>query len=196
MKRIENKINEIEQLKIENDELIQEVENRIDNEREKLEKIQIKNNEKLSVNEKVNLKTRETECKNNIKNLNQTKNIFLREYAEKRKQKIIELSELRECFFKEENEFSEKKSELLTDVINHAKLYADEQLKKLEKLAKSNHGKNEPLKEKVNSYLKEIEDITLIVSKSSPYSPYNISFTQKQLSARLKELEKTFYKYN
>lgn len=100
MKRIENKINEIEQLKSENDELIQEVENRIDNEREKLEKIQIKNNEKLSVNEKVDLKTRETECKNNIKNLNQTKNNFLREYAEKRKQKIIELSELRECFFK------------------------------------------------------------------------------------------------
>lgn len=85
MKRIENKINEIEQLKSENDELIQEVENRIDNEREKLEKIQIKNNEKLSVNEKVDLKTRETECKNNIKNLNQTKNNFLREYAEKRR---------------------------------------------------------------------------------------------------------------
>lgn len=196
MKRIENKINEIEQLKSENDELIQEVENRIDNEREKLEKIQIKNNEKLSVNEKVDLKTRETECKNNIKNLNQTKNNFLREYAEKRKQKIIELSELRECFFKEENEFSEKKSELLTDVINHAKIYADKQLKKLEKLAKSKNTENEPLKAKVNSYLKEIEDITLIVSKSSPYSPYNISFTQKQLSTRLKELEKTFYKYN
>ena len=66
----------------------------------------------------------------------------------------------------------------------------------LEKLAKSKNNENEPLKEKVNSYLKEVEDIPLIVSKTSPYSPYDVSFTQKQLSTMFKELEKTFYKYN
>ena len=103
---------------------------------------------------------------------------------------------MRECFFKEENDFSEKKTELITDVINYAKKYADEKLKELEKLAKSKNNENEPLKEKVNSYLKEVEDIPLIVSKTSPYSPYDVSFTQKQLSTMFKELEKTFYKYN
>ena len=186
MKRIENKINEIEQLKSENDELIQEVENRIEKEKENLKKIHNKIKNNLSVTEKINIKTKETECKNNIKNLNHTKNNINQEYEEKRKQKIIELSELRKCFFKEENEFSEKKSELLTDVIKHAKLYADEKLKEFVKLSNIKNKENEPLKEKVNSYLKEIEDIPLIVSESSPYSPYDVSFTQKQLSTKLK----------
>lgn len=103
---------------------------------------------------------------------------------------------MRECFFKEENDFSENKTKLITDVINYAKKYADEKLKELEKLAKSKNDENEPLKEKVNSYLKEMEDIPLIVSESSPYSPYDVSFTKKQLSTKFKELEKPFYKYN
>ena len=196
MKRIENKINEIEQLKSENDELIQEVENRIEKEKENLKKIHNKIKDNLSVTEKLNIKTKETERENNIKNLILTKNNINQEYEEKRKQQIIELSELRECFFKEENDFSEKKIELITDVINYAKKYTDEKLKELEKLAKSKNNENEPLKEKVNSYLKEVEDIPLIVSKTSPYSPYDVSFTQKQLSTMFKELEKTFYKYN
>ena len=78
MKRIENKINEIEQLKSENDELIQEVENRIEKEKENLKKIHNKIKDNLSVTEKLNIKTKETERENNIKNLKETRGLCCR----------------------------------------------------------------------------------------------------------------------
>ena len=196
MERIQNKITELEQLKANNDELIKEIDNRIDNVAKELEAIQNKNSATLSISEKVDLKTKETEAITKINTLRATKEDIQKEFKDQRKKLIIELSELREFFTKEENEFLSRKNSLLDEVINYAVKYANKKLTELQKDGREKTETNETLKAKVNSYLKEVEGIPLIESECAPYSPYAFTFTQKQLETACQELVRTFCKYN
>ena len=72
MERIQNKITELEKLEANNDELIKEIDNRIDNAAKELEAIQSKNNATLSISEKVDLNTKETEPITKINTLRTT----------------------------------------------------------------------------------------------------------------------------
>lgn len=108
----------------------------------------------------------------------------------------MELSELREFFTKEENEFLSRKNSLLDEVIDHAVRYVNKKLTELQKDGREKTETNEALKAKVNSYLKEIEDIPLIESECAPYSPYAFTYAQKQLETACQELVRTFCKYN
>ena len=165
MERIQNKITELEQLKANNDELIKEIDNRIDNVAKELEAIQNKNSATLSISEKVDLKTKETEAITKINTLRATKEDIQKEFKDQRKKLIIELSELREFFTKEENEFLSRKNSLLDEVINYAVKYANKKLTELQKDGREKTETNETLKAKVNSYLKEVEGIPLIESE-------------------------------
>ena len=196
MERIQNKITELEQLEANNDELIKEIDNRIDNAAKELEAIQSKNSATLSISDKVDLKTKETEAITKINTLRATKEDIQKEFKDQKKKLIIELSELREFFTKEENEFLSRKSSLLDEVINHAVKYANKKLTELQKDGKEKTQTIEPLKAKVNSYLGEIEDIPLIESECAPYSPYSFTYAQKQLETACQELVRTFCKYN
>lgn len=91
----------------------------------------------------------------------------------------MELSELREFFTKEENEFLSRKTSLLDEVIEHAVKYANKKLTELQKDGKEKTQINKTLKAKVNSYLGEIEVIPLIESECVPYSPYAFTYAQK-----------------
>ena len=108
----------------------------------------------------------------------------------------MELSELREFFTKEENDFLSRKTSLPDEVIEHAVKYANKKLTELQKDGKEKIQTIEPLRAKVNTYLGEIEDIPLIESESAPYSPYAFTYTQKQLETASQELVRTFCKYN
>ena len=196
MERIQNKITELEQLKANNDELIKEIDNRIDNVAKELEAIQNKNSATLSISEKVDLKTKETEAITKINTLRATKEDIQKEFKDQRKKLIIELSELREFFTKEENEFLSRKNSLLDEVINYAVKYANKKLTELQKDGREKTETNETLKAKVNSYLKEVEGIPLIESECAPYSPYAFNYTQTQLETASQELVRTFCKYN
>ena len=196
MERIQNKITELEQLKANNDELIKERDNRIDNVAKELEAIQNKNSATLSISEKVDLKTKETEAITKINTLRATKEDIQKEFKDQRKKLIIELSELREFFTKEENEFLSRKNSLLDEVINYAVKYANKKLTELQKDGREKTETNETLKAKVNSYLKEVEGIPLIESECAPYSPYAFTYTQTQLETASQELVRTFCKYN
>jgi hypothetical protein len=196
MERIQNKITELEQLKANNDELIKEIDNRIDNVAKELEAIQNKNSATLSISEKVDLKTKETEAITKINTLRATKEDIQKEFKDQRKKLIIELSELREFFTKEENEFLSRKNSLLDEVINYAVKYANKKLTELQKDGREKTETNETLKAKVNSYLKEVEGIPLIESECAPYSPYAFTYTQTQLETASQELVRTFCKYN
>ena len=196
MERIQNKITELEQLKANNDELIKEIDNRIDNVAKELEAIQNKNSATLSISEKVDLKTKETEAITKINTLKATKEDIQKEFKDQRKKLIIELSELREFFTKEENEFLSRKNSLLDEVINYAVKYANKKLTELQKDGREKTETNETLKAKVNSYLKEVEGIPLIESECAPYSPYAFTYTQTQLETASQELVRTFCKYN
>ena len=112
MERIQNKITELEQLEANNGELIKEIDNRIDNAAKELEAIQSKNNTTLSISEKVDLKTKETEAITKINTLRATKEDIQKEFKDQKKKLIMELSELREFFTKEENEFLYRKTSL------------------------------------------------------------------------------------
>ena len=196
MERIQNKITELEQLKANNDELIKEIDNRIDNVAKELEAIQNKNSATLSISEKVDLKTKETEAITKINTLRATKEDIQKEFKDQRKKLIIELSELREFFTKEENEFLSRKNSLLDEVINYAVKYANKKLTELQKDGREKTETNETLKAKVNSYLKEVEGIPLIESECAPYSPYAFTYAQIQLETACKELVRTFCEYN
>ncbi len=196
MERIQNKITELEQLEANNDELIKEIDNRIDNAAKELEAIQNKNSATLSISDKVDLKTKETEAITKINTLRATKEDIQKEFKDQKKKLIMELSELREFFTKEENEFLSRKSSLLDEVINHAVKYANKKLTELQKDGREKTETNETLKAKVNSYLGEIEDIPLIESECAPYSPYSFTYAQKQLETACQELVRTFCKYN
>lgn len=196
MERIQNKITELEQLKANNDELIKEIDNRIDNAVKELETIQNKNSTTLSISDKVDLKTKETEAITKINTLRATKEDIQKEYKDQRKELIMELSELREFFTKEENEFLSRKTSLLDEVIEHAVKYANKKLTELQKDGKEKTQTIELLKTKVNSYLGEIEGIPLIESECAPYSPYSFTYAQKQLETACQELVRTFCKYN
>lgn len=178
MERIQNKITELEQLESNNDELIKEIDNRIDNAAKELEAIQSKNSATLSINDKVDLKTKETEVITKINTLRATKEDVQKEYKDQRKELIMELSELREFFTKEENEFLSRKNSLLYEVIEHAVKYANKKLTELQKGGREKTETNKNLKVKVNSYLKEVEGIPLIESECSPYSPYAFTYAQ------------------
>ena len=104
MERIQNKITELEQLKANNDELIKEIDNRIDNAAKELEAIQSKNSATLSISDKVDLKTKETEAITKINTLRATKEDIQKEFKDQRKELIMELSELREFFTKDGKE--------------------------------------------------------------------------------------------
>lgn len=179
MERIQNKITELEQLEANNDELIKEIDNRIDNAAKELETIQSKNSATLSISDKVDLKTKETEAITKINTLRATKEDIQKEFNDQKKKLIMELSKLREFFTKEENEFLSRKSSLLDEVINHAVKYANKKLTELQKDGKEKTQTIEPLKAKVNSYLGEIESIPLIESECAPYSPYAFTYAQK-----------------
>lgn len=196
MERIQNKITELEKLEANNDELIKEIDNRIDNAAKELEAIQSKNNATLSISEKVDLKTKETEAITKINTLRATKEDIQKEFKDQKKKLIIELSELREFFTKEENEFLSRKTLLPDEVINHAVKYANKKLTELQKDGREKIETNETLKAKVNSYLKEVEGIPLIESECAPYSPYAFTYAQKQLETACQELVRTFCKYN
>mgnify|MGYP002751634150 FL=1 len=196
MERIQNKITELEQLEANNDELIKEIDNRIDNAGKELEAIQSKNSATLSISDKVDLKTKETEAITKINTLRATKEDIQKEFKDQRKELIMELSELREFFTKEENEFLSRKTSLLDEVIEHAVKYANKKLTELQKDGRAKTETIEPLKAKVNSYLGEIEDIPLIESECAPYSPYVFTYSQKQLETACQELVRTFCKYN
>ena len=196
MERIQNKITELEQLEANNDELIKEIDNRIDNAAKELEAIQSKNRATLSISDKVDLKTKETEAITKINTLRATKEDIQKEFKDQKKKLIMELSELREFFAKEEDEFLSRKISLLDEVINHAVKYANKKLTELQKDGREKTETNETLKAKVNSYLGEIEDIPLIESECAPYSPYSFSYAQKQLETACQELVRTFCKYN
>ena len=144
----------------------------------------------------VDLKTKETEAITKINTLKATKEDIQKEFKDQKKKLIIELSELREFFTKEENEFLSRKTSLLDEVINHAVKYANKKLTELQKDGKEKTQTIEPLKAKVNSYLREIEDIPLIESECAPYSPYSFTYAQKQLETACQELVRTFCKYN
>lgn len=196
MERIQNKITELEQLEANNDELIKEIDNRIDSATKELETIQSKNKTALSISDKVDLKTKATEAITKINTLKATKEDIQKEFKDQRKELIMELSELREFFTKEEDEFLSRKISLPNKVVEHAVKYANKKLTELEKDGKEKTQTIEPLKAKVNSYLREIEDIPLIESECAPYSPYAFTFTQKQLETACQELVRTFCKYN
>lgn len=196
MERIQNKITELEQLEANNEELIKEIDNRIDNAAKELEAIQSTNKTTLSISDKVDLKTKETEAITKINTLRATKEDIQKEFKNERKELIMELSELREFFTKEENEFLSRKNSLLDEVIDHAVKYANKKLTELQKDGKEKTQIIEPLKAKVNSYLGEIEDIPLIESECAPYSPYSFTYAQKQLETACQELVRTFCKYN
>ena len=185
MERIQNKITELEQLESNNNELIKEIDNRIDNAAKELEAIQSKNSATLSISDRVDLKTKETEAITKINTLKAQK-----------KKLIMELSELREFFTKEEDEFLSRKISLPNEVVEHAVKYANKKLTELQKDGREKIETNETLKAKVNSYLKEVEGIPLIESECAPYSPYVFTFTQKQLETACQELIRTFCKYN
>ena len=108
----------------------------------------------------------------------------------------MELSELREFFTKEEDEFLSRKISLPNEVVEHAVKYANKKLTELQKDGREKTETNETLKAKVNSYLKEVEGIPLIESECAPYSPYAFTYTQTQLETACKELVRTFCKYN
>lgn len=196
MERIQNKITELEQLEVNNGELIKEINNRIDNAAKELEAIQSENSATLSISYKVDLKTKETEAITKINTLRATKEDIQKEFKDQRKELIMELSELRVFFTKEENEFLSRKNSLLDEVINHAVKYANKKLTELQKDGKEKTQTIETLKAKVNSYLKEIEDIPLIESEYAPYSPYAFTYAQMQLETACQELVRTFCKYN
>lgn len=196
MERIQNKITELEKLEANNGELIKEIDNRIDNAAKEFEAIQSKNSATLSISDKVDLKTKETEAITKINTLKATKEDIQKEFKDQKKKLIMELSELREFFTKEENEFLSRKTSLLDEVINHAVKYANKKLTELQKDGREKTQTIEPLKEKVNSYLGEIEDIPLIESECAPYSPYAFTYAQKQLETACQELVRTFCKYN
>ena len=196
MERIQNKITELEQLEVNNGELIKEINNRIDNAAKELEAIQSENSATLSISYKVDLKTKETEAITKINTLRATKEDIQKEFKDQRKKLIMELSELRVFFTKEENEFLSRKNSLLDEVINHAVKYANKKLTELQKDGKEKTQTIETLKAKVNSYLKEIEDIPLIESEYAPYSPYAFTYAQMQLETACQELVRTFCKYN
>lgn len=196
MERIQNKITELEQLEANNDELIKEIDNRIDNAAKELEAIQSTNKTTLSISDKVDLKTKETEAITKINTLRATKEDIQKEFKDQKKELIMELSELREFFTKEENEFLSRKTSLLDEVIEHAVKYANKKLTELQKDGKEKTQIIEPLKAKVNSYLGEIEGIPLIESECAPYSPYAFTYAQKQLETACQELVRTFCKYN
>lgn len=196
MERIQNKITELEKLEANNDELIKEIDNRIDNAAKELEAIQNKNSATLSISEKVDLKTKETEAITKINTLRATKEDIQKEFKDQRKELIMELSELREFFTKEENKFLARKTSLLDEVIEHAVKYANKKLTELQKDGREKTETNEALKAKVNSYLGEIEDIPLIESECAPYSPYAFTYAQMQLETACQELVRTFCKYN
>ena len=73
MERIQNKITELEQLKANNDELIKEIDNRIDKATKELGAIQSKNSATLSISDKVDLNTKETEAITKINTLKATR---------------------------------------------------------------------------------------------------------------------------
>ena len=196
MERIQNKITELEKLEANNDELIKEIDNRIDNAVKELEAIQSKNRATLSISDKVDLKTKETEAITKINTLKATKEDIQKEVKDQKKKLIMELSELREFFTKEENEFLSRKTLLPDEVINHAVKYANKKLTELQKDGREKIETNETLKAKVNSYLKEVEGIPLIESECAPYSPYAFTYAQKQLETACQELVRTFCKYN
>lgn len=196
MERIQNKITELEQLKANNDELIKEIDNRIDKAAKELEAIQSKNSATLSISDKVDLKTKETEAITKINTLKVTKEDIQKEFKDQKKKLIMELSELREFFTKEEDEFLSRKTSLLDEVIEHAVKYANKKLTELQKDGKEKTQTIELLKAKVNSYLREIEDIPLIESECAPYSPYSFTYAQKQLETACQEIVRTFCKYN
>ena len=192
MEKIQNKIAELEQLEANNDELIKEIDNRIDSATKELETIQSKNKTTLSISDKVDLKTKETEAITKINTLKATKEDIQKEFKDQRKELIMELSELREFFTKEEDEFLSRKISLPNEVVEHAVKYANKKLKDGREKTET----NETLKAKVNSYLKEVEGIPLIESECAPYSPYAFTYTQKQLETTCQELVRTFCKYN
>ena len=196
MEKIQNKITELEQLEANNNELIKEIDNRIDKAAKDLEAIQSKNSATLSISDKVDLKTKETEAITKINTLKATKEDIQKEFKDQRKELIMELSELREFFTKEENDFLSRKTSLLDEVIDHAVKYANKKLTELQKDGREKTETNETLKAKVNSYLEEIEDIPLIESECAPYSPYAFTYAQKQLETACRELVRTFCKYN
>ena len=196
MERIQNKITELEQLKANNDELIKEIDNRIDKAAKELEAIQSKNSATLSISDKVDLKTKETEAITKINTLKVTKEDIQKEFKDQKKKLIMELSELREFFTKEEDEFLSRKSSLPNEVVEHAVKYANKKLTELQKDGKEKTQTIELLKAKVNSYLREIEDIPLIESECAPYSPYSFTYAQKQLETACQEIVRTFCKYN
>ena len=196
MEKIQNKIIELEQLEANNDELIKEIDNRIDNAAKELEAIQSKNKTTLSISDKVDLKTKETEAITKINTLKATKEDIQKEFKDQKKKLIMELSELREFFTKEENEFLSRKNSLLDEVIDHAVKYANKKLTELQKDGKEKTQTIEPLKAKVHSYLGEIEGIPLIESECAPYSSYAFTYAQKQLETACQELVRTFCKYN
>ena len=196
MERIQNKITELEKLEANNDELIKEIDNRIDNAAKELEAIQSKNSATLSISDRVDLKTKETEAITKINTLRATKEDIQKEFKNQKKKLIMELSELREFFNKEEDEFLSRKTSLLDEVIDHAVKYANKKLTELQKDGREKTETNETLKAKVNSYLKEVEGIPLIESECTPYSPYAFTYAQIQLETACKELVRTFCKYN
>lgn len=196
MERIQKKITELEQLEANNGELIKEIDNRIDNAAKELEAIQSENSATLSISEKVDLKTKETEAITKINTLKATKEDIQKEFKVQKKKLIMELSELREFFTKEENEFLSKKTSLLDEVIDHAVKYANKKLTELQKDGREKTQINETLKVKVNSYLKEVEGIPLIESECAPYSPYAFTYAQIQLETACQKLVRTFCKYN
>ena len=73
MERVQNKIAELEQLEANNNELIKEIDNRIDNAVKELEAIQSTNKTTLSISDKVDLKTKETEAITKINTLKATR---------------------------------------------------------------------------------------------------------------------------
>lgn len=196
MERIQNKIAELEQLEANNNELIKEIDNRIDKAVKELEAIQSKNNATLSISEKVDLKTKETEAITKINTLRATKEDIKKEFKDQKKKLIMELSELRGFFAKEEDEFLSRKISLPNEVIDHAIKYANKKLTELQKDGKEKIQTIEPLRAKVNTYLGEIEDIPLIESECAPYSPYSFTYAQKQLETACQEIVRTFCKYN
>lgn len=196
MERIQDKITELEQLEANNDELIKEIDNRITNAAKELETNQSENSATLSISEKVDLKTKETEAITKINTLKATKEDIQKEFKVQKKKLIMELSELREFFTKEENEFLSRKTSLLDEVIEHAVKYANKKLTELQKDGREKTETNETLKVKVNSYLKEVEGIPLIESECAPYSPYAFTYAQMQLETACQELVRTFCKYN
>lgn len=171
--------------------MIKEIDNRIDNADKELKAVQSENSATLSISDKVNLKTKETETITKINTLRATKEDIQKEFKDQRKELIMKLSELREFFTKEENEFLSRKNSLLDEVIEYAIKYANKKLTELQKDGKEKTQTIEPLKAKVNSYLKEVEGIPLIESECAPYSPYAFIYAQIQLETACQELVRT-----